>query len=107
MANKQVRRRQSYVRKKVQRWDMFAKAIPILILLLNFVLVFFNYIDMQNAFWITLILVSSISCAWWIWTVLTVNLVYKTLRDTEDNLLEVKRDIKDVVKDVKGFRDHP
>ena len=52
-------------------------------------------------------LVSSISCAWWIWTVMTVNLVYKTLRDTEDNLLDVKRDIKDVVKDVKGFRDHP
>lgn len=107
MANKQVRRRQSYVRKKVQRWDMFAKAVPAVILLLNFILVFFNYVDFHNAFWITLILVSSISCAWWIWTVMTVNLVYKTLRDTEDNLLEVKRDIKDVVKDVKGFRDRP
>ena len=107
MANKQVRRRQNYVKNKVKRWDMFAKAIPIVILLLNFVLVFFNYIDMHNTFWITLILVSSISCAWWIWTVMTVKLVYKTLKDTEDNLLDVKHDIKEVVEDVKGFRDQP
>lgn len=107
MADKQVRRRQSYVRKKVQRWDMFAKAVPTLILLLNFVLVGFNYIDFHNAFWITLILVSSISCVWWIWTVITVQLVHKTLNDAENSLLEVKQDIKEVVDDVKGFRNRP
>ena len=31
MADKEVRRRQNYVRKKVQRWDMFAKGVPALI----------------------------------------------------------------------------
>ncbi len=101
------RRRQSYVRKKVQRWDMFAKAVPILILILNFILVGFNYIDFHNAFWTTLVIVSSISCVWWIWTVITVKLVQKTLNDAENSLLEVKQDIKEVVKDVKGFRDQP
>ena len=38
---------------------------------------------------------------------MTVNLVYKTLKDTEHNLIDVKQDIKEVVEDVKGFRDHP
>lgn len=101
------RRRQSYVRKKVQRWDMFAKAVPVLILILNFILVGFNYIDFHNAFWTTLVIVSSISCVWWIWTVITVKLVQKTLNDAENSLLEVKQDIKEVVKDVKGFRNQP
>ena len=105
MAHK--RHRQSYVRKKVQRWDMFAKGVPAIILLLNFILVGFNYIDFHNAFWTTLIIVSSISCAWWIWTVITVRLVQKTLNDAENSLLEVKQDIKEVVDDVKGFRDQP
>ena len=101
------RHRQSYVRKKVQRWDMFAKAIPVLILMLNFVLVVFNYVDFHNAFWITLILVSSISCVWWIWTVITVRLVQKTLNDAENSLLDVKQDITEIVKDVKDFQDRP
>ena len=101
------RHRQSYVRKKVQRWDMFAKGVPAIILLLNFILVGFNYIDFHNAFWTTLIIVSSISCVWWIWTVITVRLVQKTLNDAENSLLEVKQDIKEVVDDVKGFRDQP
>ncbi len=107
MANKQVRRRQSYVRKKVQRWDMFAKAVPVLILLLNFVLVVFNYVDFHNAFWLTLIVVSTISCVWWIWTVITVRLVKKTLNDAENSLLDVKQDITEIVKDVKEFQDRP
>ena len=107
MANKEVRRRQSYVRKKVQRWDMFAKAVPVLILLLNFVLVVFNYVDFHNAFWLTLILVSTISCVWWIWTVITVRLVKKTLNDAENSLLDVKQDITEIVKDVKEFQDRP
>ena len=64
-------------------------------------------IDFHNAFWTTLIIVSSISCAWWIWTVITVRLVQKTLNDAENSLLEVKQDIKEVVDDVKGFRDQP
>lgn len=101
------RHRQSYVRKKVQRWDMFAKAVPALILLLNFVLVGFNYVDFHNAFWTTLIIVSSISCVWWIWTVITVRLVQKTLNDAETSLLDVKQDITEIVKDVKDFQDRP
>ena len=105
MADKEVRRRQSYVRKKVQRWDMFAKGVPALILLLNFVLVGFNYVDFHNAFWITLIIVSSISCVWWVWTVVTVQLVHKTLHDAETSLLDVKQDITEIVKDVKNFQD--
>lgn len=99
------RRRQSYVRKEVQRWDMFAKAVPVLILILNFILVGFNYIDFHNAFWTTLIIVSSISCVWWIWTVITVRLVKKTLNDAETSLLDVKQDITEIVKDVKNFQD--
>ena len=94
----------SYVKKKVARWDMFAKGVPALILLLNFVLVGFNYVDFHNAFWITLILVSTISCVWWIWTVITVQLVHKTLSEAENSLLEVKNDITEIVKDVKDFQ---
>ena len=105
MADKQIRRRQSYVRKKVQRWDMFAKLIPAVILLLNFVLVVFNYVDFHNAFWLTLTVVSTISCVWWIWTVITVRLVKKTLNDAENSLLDVKQDITEIVKDVKNFQD--
>ena len=89
----------------MQRWDMFAKAVPTLILLLNFVLVVFNYVDFHNAFWLTLILVSTISCVWWIWTVITVRLVKKTLNDAENSLLDVKQDITEIVKDVKNFQD--
>lgn len=94
----------SYVKKKVARWDMFAKGVPAIILLLNFVLVVFNYVDFHNAFWITLIVVSTISCVWWIWTVITVQLVHKTLNDAENSLLEVKNDITEIVKDVKDFQ---
>lgn len=94
----------NYVQKKVARWDMFAKGVPAIILLLNFVLVVFNYVDFHNAFWITLIVVSTISCVWWIWTVITVQLVHKTLNDAENSLLEVKNDITEIVKDVKDFQ---
>lgn len=94
----------NYVKKKVARWDMFAKGVPAIILLLNFVLVVFNYVDFHNAFWITLIVVSTISCVWWIWTVITVQLVHKTLNDAENSLLEVKNDITEIVKDVKDFQ---
>ena len=106
MAQKEIRRSRWYVKKAVARWDMFAKGVPAVILLLNFTLVFFNYVDIHNAFWITLILVSSISCVWWIWTVITVNLVSKTLNDAENNLSEVKTDIKEIVKEVRGYREN-
>ena len=104
MANKQVRRRQSYVRKKVQRWDMFARFIPLSLLLLNIFLVTFNYVDFQDAFWITMALASLISCVWWVWTITTIRLVNQTLKSAEDSLLEVKGEVKDVIKDVKKFQ---
>tara|TARA_B100000780_G_C21030827_1_gene413319 strand:- start:670 stop:993 length:324 start_codon:yes stop_codon:yes gene_type:complete len=107
MVDKEIRRQQSYVRKKVARWDMFAKAVPAAIITLNFILLVFNYVDFHNAFWLTLILVSSISCVWWAWTVITVRMVNNTLTQAEDSLLDVKKDIKEIVRDVKEFQTKP
>ncbi len=99
------RHRQNYVKKKIARWDMFAKIVPASILLLNLILLTFNYVDFHNAFWATLVLVSTLSCVWWVWTVATVKLVNKTLSQAENSLLDVKNDLKDIVKDVKNFQD--
>lgn len=86
---------------------MFARFIPISLLCLNIFLVTFNYVDFQNAFWITMALASVISCVWWVWTITTIRLVNNTLKSAEDSLLEVKDEVKDVIEDVKDFRQRP
>ena len=99
--------RNSYVKKKVERWDMFAKAEPASLLLLKITLVVFNYVDFTNAFWITMALGSIISCIWWVWTITTIRLVKTTLQSAEDSLLDVRSDVNELVKDVKDFQNRP
>jgi len=102
--SKTSRHQQNYVKNKVRRWDMFAKFVPASLLLLNAFLITFNYVDFHNAFWITLILASAISCIWWIWTITTIRLVKNTLAHAENSLLDVSNDLKEIVKDVKDFQ---
>ena len=107
MVKKNDRHKNNYVKSKVARWDMFARFIPISLLCLNIFLVTFNYVDFENAFWITMALASVISCVWWVWTITTIRLVRTTLKSAEDSLLEVKTEVKDVIEDVKDFRQRP
>ena len=89
---------------QVERWDMFARLVPTVFLVINLILVTTGVINFEQAFWIGLGLFAVTAVTWWFWTIYTIRHLIRTLSRTSNNLLEVRNEFKDVKTEVEALK---
>ena len=89
---------------QVERWDMFARLVPTVFLVINIILVTVGVIDFEQAFWVGLGLFAVTAVTWWFWTIYTIRHLVKTLNKASKNLQEVRSEFTEVAKEVKDIR---
>jgi len=89
---------------QVERWDMFARLVPTVFLVINIILVTVGAIDFEQAFWVGLGLFAVTAVTWWFWTIYTIRHLVKTLNRASKNLQEVRSEFTEVAKEVKDIR---
>lgn len=92
------------VESQVEKWDLFARLIPTVFLLLSIFLISFNIIDFETAFWVGLGMFAMTAVTWWFWTIFTIRLLVRTLNRASNNLQEVREEFKRVSKDLKEYK---
>ena len=89
---------------QVERWDLFARLVPTVFLVINIILVTTGVINFQQAFWIGLGLFAVTAVTWWFWTIYTIRHLVKTLNRASKNLKEVRSEFIAVSKDLKDIK---
>src|SRR6056300_1486259 len=89
---------------QVERWDLFARLVPTLFLIINLILVTVGIINFEQAFWVGLGLVAITAVTWWFWTIYTIRHLVKTLNRASKNLQEVRSEFIAVTKEVKDLK---
>ena len=89
---------------QVERWDLFARLVPTVFLVINIILVTTGVINFEQAFWLGLGLFAITAVTWWFWTIYTIRHLVKTLNRASKNLQEVRSEFKSVSKDFKEFK---
>ena len=95
---------QDQIEKQVERWDIFARLVPTVFLLVCMGLVSFKIIDFETAFWVGLALFAMTAVTWWFWTIYTIRQLIRTLNRASANLEEVRLEFKKVSEDVEALR---
>ena len=89
---------------QVERWDMFARLVPTVFLVINIILVTIGVINFEQAFWLGLGLFAVTAVTWWFWTIYTIRHLVKTLNRASKNLQEVRSEFIAVSKDLKDIK---
>ena len=89
---------------QVERWDLFARLVPTVFLVINIILVTTGVINFQQAFWVGLCLFAVTAVTWWFWTIYTIRHLVKTLNRASKNLQEVRSEFIAVSKDLKDIK---
>ena len=90
---------------QVERWDLFARLVPTVFLVINIILVTTGVINFEQAFWVGLGLFAVTAVTWWFWTIYTIRHLVKTLNRASKNLQEVRSEfiaVSKVLKDIKN-----
>jgi len=89
---------------QVERWDLFARLVPTVFLVINIILVTTGVINFEQAFWVGLGLFAVTAVTWWFWTIYTIRHLVKTLNRASKNLQEVRSEFIAVSKDLKDIK---
>jgi hypothetical protein len=89
---------------QVERWDLFARLVPTVFLVINIILVTTGAINFEQAFWVGLGLFAVTAVTWWFWTIYTIRHLVKTLNRASKNLQEVRSEFIAVSKDLKDIK---
>ena len=89
---------------QVERWDLFARLVPTVFLVINIILVTTGVINFEQAFWVGLGLFAVTAVTWWVWTIYTIRHLVKTLNRASKNLQEVRSEFIAVSKDLKDIK---
>ena len=89
---------------QVERWDLFARLVPTVFLIINLILVTVGIINFEQAFWVGLGLFAITAVTWWYWTIYTIRHLVKTLNRASKNLAEVRGEFRSVSHDLEKFK---
>ena len=91
--------------KQVERWDLYARIVPTIFLILSAILIFTGIIDFAAAFYIGLGLFAITAVTWWFWTIYTIRHLVKTLSDASTGLKDVRDEFRHINKEIRNIRD--
>ena len=89
---------------QVERWDLFARLMPTVFLVINIILITTGVINFEQAFWVGLGLFAVTAVTWWFWTIYTIRHLVKKLNRASKNLQEVRSEFIAVSKDLKDIK---
>jgi cytochrome b subunit of formate dehydrogenase len=91
--------------KQVERWDLYARIVPTIFLILSAILIFTGIIDFAAAFYVGLGLFAATAVSWWFWTIYTIRHLVKTLSDASTGLKDVRDEFRHINKEIRNIRD--
>ena len=96
--------REQLISKQVERWDLFARLMPTAFLLISVVLILFDVIDFETAFYVGLVGFATTAVVWWWWAIFTLRHLVITLNRASKNLNEVNQDIVRATKEIEALK---
>lgn len=93
------------ITKQVERWDLYARIVPTIFLILSIFLIFTGIIDFAVAFYVGLGLFAATAVSWWFWTIYTIRHLVKTLSDASTGLKDVRDEFRHINKEIRNIRD--
>ena len=93
------------IQKQVERWDLFARLTPTLFLATSLILVVFNIVKLEYAFYIGLTGFAITAVSWWWWAIFTIKYLVTILSRASSNLTDVNNEIKIVRKELEDLKD--
>jgi hypothetical protein len=93
------------IAEQVERWDIFARLMPTLFLVITTTLIVFGVIDFETAFYVGLLGFAITAVVWWWWAIFTIKYLVITLNRASKNLGEVNREVKNVTTEIRALRD--
>jgi hypothetical protein len=92
--------------KQVERWDLIARTIPTLFLLMAGTLVVTGVLEFQMMFYVGLGLFSVTAICWWWWTIFTIKHLIYTLNTASKTMGEVRSEFRSISREVRSLRDN-
>jgi CBS domain containing-hemolysin-like protein len=92
------------ITKQVERWDLYARIVPTVFLILSIFLIFTGIIDFAAAFYLGLGLFAVTAVSWWFWTIYTIRHLVNTLHDASAGLQDVREEFRHINKDIRDIR---
>ena len=93
------------IQKQVERWDLFARLTPTLFLATSLILVVFDVVPLEYAFYIGLTGFAITAVSWWWWAIFTIKYLVTILSRASSNLTDVNNEIKIVRKELEDLKD--
>tara|TARA_B110000503_G_scaffold131380_1_gene205898 strand:+ start:2653 stop:2958 length:306 start_codon:yes stop_codon:yes gene_type:complete len=93
------------IAEQVERWDLYARLTPTVFLLSSIILILFDIINFETAFYVGLIGFAITAVVWWWWAIFTIKYLITTLNRASKNLQEVNQEVKAITQEVKSIRD--
>ena len=93
------------IAKQVERWDLFARLAPTLFLATSLILVLFDIVKLEYAFYIGLAGFAVTAVSWWWWAIFTIRYLITILSRASTNLLEVNDEMTVVKKELQDLKD--
>tara|TARA_B110000971_G_scaffold157984_1_gene161357 strand:+ start:2934 stop:3245 length:312 start_codon:yes stop_codon:yes gene_type:complete len=93
------------IAEQVERWDLYARLTPTIFLLSSIILILFDIIDFETAFYVGLVGFAITAVVWWWWAIFTIKYLITTLNRASKNLQEVNQEVKSITQEVKSIRD--
>jgi len=92
------------ITEQVERWDLYARLTPTIFLLSSIILILFDIIDFETAFYVGLVGFAITAVVWWWWAIFTIKYLITTLNRASKNLQEVNQEVKAITQEVKSIR---
>ena len=93
------------IQKQVERWDLVARLTPTLFLATSLILVVFDVVPLEYAFYIGLTGFAITAVSWWWWAIFTIRYLVTILSRASSNLTDVNTEIKIVRKELEDLKD--
>ena len=92
------------IAEQVERWDVFARLTPTAFLLTSIILIVFDIIDFETAFYVGLLGFAITAVVWWWWAIFTIRYLVMTLNRASKNLNEVNQEIIVATKEIEALK---
>jgi len=92
------------IRRQVKWWDLYAKVMPILYLLIGAVVYYAGMAELENLLWVGFGVLIITAVLWWFWTVNVIGEISERTNKAENGIQEVLHDIKQIKELVKEIR---
>jgi len=97
--------RNERITKQVERWDLFARTTPTLFLLTTLILILFDLVPLEYAFYIGLTGFAITAVTWWWWAIFTIRYLITVLSRASSNLSDVTKEMTKVKKELTELKD--